>query len=392
MTIRPAPAAPSGSDRTECEQSPIQTLTATANPPSGATVVWYDAASGGNQVTGPTLNSAGTITYYAQSNDDGTGCPSTSRTPVTLTLQPAPIPPISGGDLTECEVSPTQTLIAMATAPSGFTVTWFDAASGGNTVGSPTLNSAGTITYFAESSDDGTSCGSISRTPVTLTIEGVPVAPTSGGDQTECEAGPTQTMTATATAPAGATVVWYDAASGGNTVGSPTLNFVGTITYFAESRTTGSGCVSDSRTPVTLTMNARPTIAVTPTSQSCSADLSTYSVSVDVDRGAVTSSEGTVTDNGGNNWTISGVTSGNNITLTVTDANSCTENISINAPNCSCPTVNAPTGGGDRTECETDPIQTLTATATPPSGASVVWFDAATNGNIVASPTLNTVG
>ena len=392
LTIQPAPVTPtSGGDQTECEQSPIQTLTAAANSPSGTTVVWYDAATDGNMVGSPTLNSIGTITYYAESNDDGTGCPSIARTAVTLTLQPAPAAPTSGGNQTECETSPTQTLTATANVPSGFTITWFDAASGGNTVGSPTLNSVGTTTYYAESSTDGTSCESTSRTPVTLTIEAVPAAPTSGGNQTECEASPTQTMTATASAPAGSTVVWYDAASGGNTVGSPSLNSVGTTTYYAESRTTGSGCVSDSRTPVTLTMNARPTIAFTPASESCSADLSTYSVSVDVNRGTVTSSEGTVTDNGGNNWTISGVTSGNNITVTVTGA-SCTADISINAPDCSCPTVNAPTSGGNQTVCETDPIQTLTATASPPLGTSVVWYDAATNGNVVASPTLNMVG
>mgnify|MGYP000394657623 CR=1 FL=1 len=393
LTIQPAPAAPtSGGDQIECEQDPIQTLTATATAPSGATVVWYDAATGGNIVASPTLNTVGTISYYAQSSDNGTGCPSNSRTEVSLTIQPAPTAPISGGDQTECEQNPIQTLTATATAPATATVVWYDAATGGNTVANPILNTVGTITYYAESENNTTNCPSTSRTPVTLTIEAIPAAPISGGDQTECEANPTQTMTATATAPSGATVDWYDAATGGNLVASPTLSAVGSVTYFAESRTTTSGCLSDSRTPVTLTMNSRPTIAITPASQSCSPDLSTYSVSVDVNRGTVTSTEGTITDNGGNNWTISGITSGNDITVTVTDANTCSESIAINAPNCACPTVNAPTSGGDQIECEQDPIQTLTATATPPSDASVVWYSAATGGTVVASPTLNTVG
>ncbi len=393
LTLHPAPAPPtSGGDRTECEQSPIQILTASATAPAGASIVWYDAASGGNIVPSPTLNSVSTVIYYAQSEDGATGCPSTSRTAVALSIQPASAPPVSGGDQTECEASPTQTLTATAAVPLGFSINWYDAASGGNLVANPILDAVGTITYYAESSNDVTSCKSNSRSSVTLTIEAVPAAPTSGGDQTECEASPTQTMTATAAAPVGATVIWYDAASGGNTVGSPTLNSVGTVTYYAESRTMGSGCISPSRTPVTLTMNSIPTIAATPASPSCSADLTTYSASVDVSRGTVTSSEGTVTDNGGNNWTISGIASGNNITVTVTEANSCSQTLSINAPNCACPTVNTPTSGGDQTECEANPIQTLTATAIPPSGAIIVWYDAATNGNIVASPTLNTVG
>ncbi len=393
LTIQPAPVAPtSGGDQTECEENPIQTLTATATAPSGSTVVWYDAASGGNVVASPDWSSVGTEIYYAESQDDITGCPSLTRTAVSLTIQPAPAPPTSGGDQTECEQNPIQTLTATATVPSGFTLTWYDAPTAGNVVASPQWSSVGSVTYYAESQNNSTSCTSLSRTAVTLTIDPIPVAPTSGGDQTECEASPTQTMTATATPPAGATVVWYTTATGGSVVGSPTLNMVGNVTYYAESRTISSGCVSETRTAVTLTMHPNPTIAVTPSSQTCSADLSTYSVSVDVDRGTVTSTEGTVTDNGGNNWTISAIPSGNDITVTVTDANSCTDVISINAPNCACPTVNAPTSGGDQTECEQNPIQTLTATATAPAGASVVWYDAASSGNVVASPIWNMVG
>src|SRR5665811_1227529 len=82
----------------------------------------------------------------------------------------------------------------------------------------------------------------------------------------------------------------------------------------------------------------------------CAPDLLTYLVSVDVREGTVTSTEGTVTDNGGNNWTISGVPSGNDITLTVTAPNACVGTLAVTAPDCSCPVVNAPTSGGDETE------------------------------------------
>ncbi|MFS4492747.1 HYR domain-containing protein [Maribacter sp. 2308TA10-17] len=385
-------APTSGGNQTECEANPIQTLTAMATPPSGASISWYDAATGGNTVASATLNTVGTITYFAESVDNLNGCTSSTRTPVTLTIQDAPLAPASGGDQTECEASPTQTLTATATSGAGKNIVWYDAASGGNTVASPTLNSVGTVTYYAESRDDITSCPSFSRTAVTLTIQPNPTAPTSGGNQTQCEANPIQTLTATATAPAGSSVIWYDASSGGSVVPGPTLNTVGTITYYAESQNGATSCVSNTRTPVTLTIQDTPTISETPSSASCSLDLTTYSVSVDVSEGTVTSSEGTVVDNGGNNWTISGITSGNNITATVTALNSCSDIITITAPNCSCPIVNAPTSGGDQTQCEASPIQTLTATATPPSGATVVWYDAASGGNVVASPTLNSVG
>jgi hypothetical protein len=81
-----------------------------------------------------------------------------------------------------------------------------------------------------------------------------PVAPVAGKDQVECiEQFPV--LTATATAPAGATVVWYDAASGGNSISNPTLAVVGEVTYWAES-VKFSGCVSAERTPVKLTLKS----------------------------------------------------------------------------------------------------------------------------------------
>ncbi len=102
---------------------------------------------------------------------------------------------------------------------------------------------------------------------ITITVAAPPAAPTSGGDITECAQNPIQTLTAVATAPLGSTVVWYDAAVGGNIVASPTLSAVGTVTYWAESQTIpGPGvplCSSATRTAVTLTINNAPLPVVT---------------------------------------------------------------------------------------------------------------------------------
>ena len=103
--------------------------------------------------------------------------------------------------------------------------------------------------------------GGCDALPVTITINEapeVPAAPVSGGDQTECATSPLQTLTAEATAPAGSIITWYDELTGGNVVTAPTLNAVGTVTYYAEA---GNGdCVSETRTAVTLTINAQPVI------------------------------------------------------------------------------------------------------------------------------------
>src|SRR5690606_13807971 len=76
-------------DQQICQTGTIQILTATAIVDAGLNLMWYDAATGGNLVSSPTLNTIGSITYYAESNN-GT-CPSATRTAVTLTIVPLPI-------------------------------------------------------------------------------------------------------------------------------------------------------------------------------------------------------------------------------------------------------------------------------------------------------------
>ncbi|MDQ3846187.1 MAG: hypothetical protein M3342_19590, partial [Bacteroidota bacterium] len=84
------PAAPtSGGNKTECAQSPLQTLTATATAPNGSSVIWYDASTAGNLVSSPTLNVVGTKTYYAASKD-ANNCESFTQTAVILTINPLP--------------------------------------------------------------------------------------------------------------------------------------------------------------------------------------------------------------------------------------------------------------------------------------------------------------
>jgi gliding motility-associated-like protein len=245
-----APVMPAASDQTECALSPIQTLTATATAQADESLVWYDAATGGNTVADPSLNSLGSVTYYAESVNDASSCTSASRAAVTLTINQVPEAPVSGGDQTECASSPIQILTATATAKSGETVVWYYEATGGNIALDPSLSSLGTYTFYAESVNDATSCVSASRTGVTLTLNSGPEPPVSGGDLTECtDRTSTQTLTATAE---GDSISWYTIAVGGNTVSDPTQVGVGTSTYYAES--SNGVCPSLTRTPVTLTI------------------------------------------------------------------------------------------------------------------------------------------
>jgi gliding motility-associated-like protein len=128
--------------------------------------------TGGNVVASPTLNTVTTVTYYAEAVGAApTQCVNPVRTAITLTIKDTPNAPTSGGDIEQCVQSPIQTLTAIATAPVGATVVWYNSLSGGSVVTSPTLNAVDTVTYYAESNLNG--CVS-TRTPVVLTITDVP--------------------------------------------------------------------------------------------------------------------------------------------------------------------------------------------------------------------------
>jgi gliding motility-associated-like protein/uncharacterized repeat protein (TIGR01451 family) len=112
--------------------------------------------------------------------------------------------------------------------------------------------------------------GANTSTPVTVTINeapSAPDAPLSGGNQLVCETNPIQTLTATATVPAGSTIVWYDAPSGGNIVTNPILNTIGIVVYYAE--TSNGICTSKSRTAVVLNINASPLISALADQTAC---------------------------------------------------------------------------------------------------------------------------
>jgi gliding motility-associated-like protein/uncharacterized repeat protein (TIGR01451 family) len=134
-------------------------------------------------------------------------------------------------------------------------VTWYDAATGGNVVADPSLSSVGSVTYYAEAYSFNTGCTSDTRTAVTLEILAAPNAPVNNGDLVACYAeGVVLNAQDAVTQTAGLDILWYDAPVGGNIVIDPTLTIVGNVIYFAEHYNVQTGCVSNERTAVELTL------------------------------------------------------------------------------------------------------------------------------------------
>ena len=219
---------------------------------SSGTIKWYTASVGGTEVTvlNPTISS--TTTYYAEAVSPA-GCLSASRTPVTATVNA--LPTVSTASVTPTSVCGSGQVVFSGTASSG-TIKWYTASVGGTevTVLNPTISS--TTTYYAEAVSPA-GCLSASRTPVTATVNALPTVSTASVTPTSvCGSGQ---VVFSGTASSG-TIKWYTASVGGTevTVLNPTIS--STTTYYAEA-VSPAGCLSASRTPVTATVNALPTVS-----------------------------------------------------------------------------------------------------------------------------------
>src|SRR5690606_9686525 len=91
-------------------------------------------------------------------------------------------------DSIECAADPIQTLNAndAITLASGESIIWYETNTGGTPVGSPTWNTIGSKTYYAETINDTTGCISPTRTPVELTIIDSPIVD-APADVTACD-------------------------------------------------------------------------------------------------------------------------------------------------------------------------------------------------------------
>jgi gliding motility-associated-like protein len=245
ITVNPLPQAPNAQTDTICYQTSA-VLTAGTNP--AGTFQWYDAAAGGNLLaTGVTYTTpvlTNSTTYYIQAVN---GSCVSGRTPVNVVVNTSiPAPSVSGSII--CSGSVTT---LTATGPGG-NYTWYDAATGGNLLGTgisyttPPLTA--NTTYYVQTTISG--CTS-SMAAVTVSVLPVVAAPSAAGTSV-CSGNP---AILSATGSAG-NYAWYDSLTGGNLLSQAqvyvTPALTATTTYYVEATT--NNCTS-SRTPVTVTVN-----------------------------------------------------------------------------------------------------------------------------------------
>jgi gliding motility-associated-like protein len=196
------------------------------------------------------------------------------RAQAQVTIQAAPAAPAvaNAGTIQTC--AGTSVTLSIANPQAGYTYNWYTDATGGSSVytgtdfATPALTSG--TTYYVDATNS-TGCTFTTRTAVNISVTNAPGAPTVSNTGTSVCPNTATTLTATSSDP-GAVISWYSGASGGTalaTGGSFTTPVLTTnTTYYVGATNTASGCISTSRTPVTVTILqplAAPVVAVSAT-------------------------------------------------------------------------------------------------------------------------------
>jgi len=377
----PLNAPTTSDDVVICENEEIPTFFATVG--TDETANWYDAPTGGTLLAADTTafqpSASGTFYVEAQSTT-ANACTSIDRTPVSLTINPIPtintLSPVCAEDLETFSVE----------------LSISDNASLSANVGTIIDNGNGnfSITEVPKATDIevvATADGCVASQIIFAPACACPAinAPASDGDIVICAGDSIPELSVSVGA--NEVVNWYDAPTDGNLIleNSTTFQPENSGTFYAEAVNSINDCASDSRTPINLTINERPTIIAG--TANCSPDLTTYSIEItvapDIDLSATA---GMVIDNGNGTFTISEIPEGTDINVEATNPQtSCSTVIEVTAPECNCPAIKAPSNAGDKEVCAGEPLPALEVTIN--AGETANWYETATSTTILATGT-----
>ncbi|HPS61458.1 MAG TPA: MBG domain-containing protein, partial [Bacteroidales bacterium] len=188
-------------------------------------------------------NNTGEAPYIITATSTENGCASNTLT-ITVTVRPA-VALVITNPAAVCYPNTVDITAPAVTAgsASGLTFSYTDA--GGSPVANPEAVAVSGYYYIRGTTAQG--CYEIS--PASVTINPLPIAPTAENTTVTFDG---NSHSASASAPSGAHVSWYDAATGGSPAAAPTATNAGTYTAYAESVDNTTGCVSATRTLVTL--------------------------------------------------------------------------------------------------------------------------------------------
>ncbi|PZR19951.1 MAG: hypothetical protein DI539_12275 [Flavobacterium psychrophilum] len=237
-----APPAPTAAAQTFCSGATVANLVATGE--AGATFKWYAAATGGTALASTAVLTNGTTYFVSQTVGE---CEST-RTSAVVTITTVPLPQTADTTPDFCSASTIANLVV--TGQAGATFTWYNEPSGGTVLPTTTALVGGTNYYVAQTVNGCTSA----RLMITPQFVPIPM-PTASEQQSFCSEAHVSDLVATGQA--GATISWYNVATGGTPLAGTTLLVAGN--YYV-SQTVGS-CTSERKhVVVSFTTLAAPNV------------------------------------------------------------------------------------------------------------------------------------
>ncbi|MCA0228946.1 MAG: DUF11 domain-containing protein [Bacteroidetes bacterium] len=273
--------------------------------------------------------------------------------------------------------SGTSATLTASGCSTGYTTTWFSDAGLGTQVGTGTSYTTLVLTsntnYYVACVKDGDATCKSSGVTVTATVK---PKPTISVTSTTCnQAGTFYDVAFSATS--GATVTADKGTVTGSTVvGVPSgqvVKLVVTLNGCKDSTTATKNC-SVPCVESTFSLVGTP---------SCSADYSTYSLTIQVNNkiGIVKTNKGILSGN--NPYTITGIPAGSPVIITDSLSAVCKADTMIVAPNCNCNPALPQLLTPSLTACVGDTFPTLKATVV--GLATVEWFSQQTGGTVLAT-------
>ncbi|GAB3927862.1 gliding motility-associated C-terminal domain-containing protein [Mucilaginibacter myungsuensis] len=395
----PAPIIANGNTIQTCTGT--QVTLSISNPQAGFTYNWYTAATGGTPVfTGANFTTGAlttNVTYYAEAVS-ATGCISTSRTSVAITINPTLPPPVvtANGSTTPTVCSGNTATLTATSSSANVIFNWYTVPTGGASVFTGPTFTTGTLsantTYYVEAVSSVSGCSSSARTAITITVTAPPTTPVpTGATVTVCAGSPATLSVASPVA--GITYNWYADAGRTTLLSTGAIYVTGAVnantTFYVEA--TNGSCPSN-LAPVQVNVNAlpgAPTVANGSTVQTCSG--STVTLTIASPQAGFTYSWYTTATGGaaiatGTSYTTGVLTANATYYVQATNSTGCTSatrtQVTINVNNLPASPVVADASGSTTPTVCSGTSAVLTATSTT-ANVTFNWYDAATGGTLL---------